>query len=69
MISADSFIDLAGLAALAMLLIGMVLVLWTAIRERVGVGLTCCGRGLLTGRPASILTHGAAIHRPDPTTP
>jgi len=32
MISADSFIDLAGLAALAMLLIGMVLVLWRLAR-------------------------------------
>ncbi len=32
MISADSFIHLAGLAALAMLLIGMVLVLWRLAR-------------------------------------
>jgi multicomponent Na+:H+ antiporter subunit F len=32
MISADSFIDFAGLAALAMLLIGMVLVLWRLAR-------------------------------------
>lgn len=32
MIPADSFIDFAGLAALAMLLIGMVLVLWRLAR-------------------------------------
>jgi len=32
MISADSFINFAGLAALAMLLIGMVLVLWRLAR-------------------------------------
>jgi multicomponent Na+:H+ antiporter subunit F len=32
MIPADSFIDFAGLAALAMLLVGMVLVLWRLAR-------------------------------------
>ena len=32
MISANSFIDFAGLAALAMLLVGMVLVLWRLAR-------------------------------------